>query len=492
MITRFNFLIKSTIFFLFFFASSYYLYSNNYKYEFLTKIILLFLYLIIFFGTTFSIYKIKTNDNLPIFVLTNIYFFLCYLLFFFSNKSLIFPSFSDLELIYVLKIFCYGYIAFVLGYFINHNVFKNLYRKEFKFLNASSNEFFIIGSFCLFINLFFFELFNINKYLSGLSQLRYVFIIIGIGLLAEYLFICLKNKDSILKIFLSCTLIFLSLFSFILNTALSYPFMIMFLIIVYYSYRAKKIYIYPLLIIAALFLFMHMGKYNYRNLVTQNNPKNVLHKTKNIINGQIQVFFKQKHFKKYTQCNNGNSEEDTLNCKIVVNYQLERRIFHSIESLAIVTKLTPNDVPYWDGYSYLILKSKIIPRIFWKEKPNDRLGNEFGQRYNVLTKENKDLGIKRDDSTSWNMPFLNELYVNYGKKGVIYGMFVLGLIFSLVAKIFTISNHQNMEKSVSFFIFVPIFFLESHASLIFGALIQTYLASIILLFILLKVLRKFY
>jgi hypothetical protein len=175
-----------------------------------------------------------------------------------------------------------------------------------------------------------------------------------------------------------------------------------------------------------------------------------------------------------------------------VNYQLERRIFHSIESLAIVTKLTPNDVPYWDGYSYLILKSKIIPRIFWKEKPNDRLGNEFGQRYNVLTKENKDLGIKRDDSTSWNMPFLNELYVNYGKKGVIYGMFVLGLIFSLIAKIFTISNHQNMEKSVSFFIFVPIFFLESHASLIFGALIQTYLASIILLFILLKVLRKFY
>ena len=71
-------------------------------------------------------------------------------------------------------------------------------------------------------------------------------------------------------------------------------------------------------------------------------------------------------------------------------------------------------------------------------------------------------------------------------------MFVLGLIFSLVTKIFTISNHQNMEKSVSFFIFVPIFFLESHASLIFGALIQTYLVAMILLFILLKVLRKFY
>lgn len=490
MITRLNFLIKPSILFLFFFASSYYLYDNNYKYEFSTKIILLFLYLIIFFSIIFGIYKVKINDNLPIFILTNIYFFLCYLLLFFFDKSLIFNALSDLELIYALKIFGYGYIAFVLGYFINHNVVKNLYRKEFKFLNASSNEFFIIGSFCLFINLIVFELFDINKYFSGLSQLRYVFIIIGIGLLAEYLFIFSKNKDSILKIFLSCALIFLSLFSFILNAALSYPFMLMFLIIVYYSYRAKKIYIYPLLIIATIFLFMHMGKYNYRNLVAQNNQKNILYKIKDLISSQTQVFFKQDYVKKYNQCDTSN--EDTVNCKTVVNYQLERRIFHSIESLAIVTKLTPNDVPYWDGYSYLILKSKIIPRIFWKEKPNDRLGNEFGQRYNVLTKENKDLGIKRDDSTSWNMPFLNELYANYGKKGVIYGMFVLGLIFSLVAKIFTISNHQNMEKSVSFFIFVPIFFLESHASLIFGALIQTYLVAMILLFILLKVLRKFY
>ena len=84
------------------------------------------------------------------------------------------------------------------------------------------------------------------------------------------------------------------------------------------------------------------------------------------------------------------------------------------------------------------------------------------------------------------------MYVNYGKKGVIYGMFVIGLIFSLVAKIFTITNHQNMEKSVSFFVFCPIFFLESHSSLIFGALIQSYISVMILLFILLKVLRKFY
>ena len=94
----------------------------------------------------------------------------------------------------------------------------------------------------------------------------------------------------------------------------------------------------------------------------------------------------------------------------------------------MVTKYIPYHARHRNQY-HMFQTIKINPRIFWKDKPNDRLGNEFGQRYNVLTKENKDLGIKRDDSTSWNMPFLNELYANYGKKGVIYGMFVLGLIF---------------------------------------------------------------
>ena len=118
------------------------------------------------------------------------------------------------------------------------------------------------------------------------------------------------------------------------------------------------------------------------------------------------------------------------------------------------------------------------------------MGNEFGHRYTRLTPEIKKLRQKKDVTTSWNMPALNELYVNYGNKGVIYGMFIVGLIFNLIAKIFTVSSVKNIENPISFFIFVPIFFLESHASLIFGAVIQSYIFSMILSFILLKILRK--
>ena len=56
-----------------------------------------------------------------------------------------------------------------------------------------------------------------------------------------------------------------------------------------------------------------------------------------------------------------------------------------------------------------------MPRIFWENKPSDTLGNEFGVRYKVLFDYNT--------TTSWNMPVLNEFYVNFGIIGIVLGMF---------------------------------------------------------------------
>ena len=127
---------------------------------------------------------------------------------------------------------------------------------------------------------------------------------------------------------------------------------------------------------------------------------------------------------------------------------------------------------YWNGYSYKILASKLIPRLFWKDKPSDILGNEFGRRYKVLH--------KNDKSTSWNMPVLNEFYVNFGIKGVIIGMFWVGFLFGFLAKFFSIRNLKNVEGVIAFYLFIPLFFLESHLSLIFGAVLQSYIFSLII------------
>ena len=56
---------------------------------------------------------------------------------------------------------------------------------------------------------------------------------------------------------------------------------------------------------------------------------------------------------------------------------------------------------------------KIDTKGFWKEKPSDTLGNEFGRRYEIVKRINTLHGICS----------LNEFYVNFGLKGVILECF---------------------------------------------------------------------
>ena len=88
----------------------------------------------------------------------------------------------------------------------------------------------------------------------------------------------------------------------------------------------------------------------------------------------------------------------------------KNRLFHSINSLNIISKLTPEIIPFYQGQSYETIYTKFIPRDFWKNKPNDNQGNFWGHRYRVLNPS--------DNVTSWNLPVLNEFYVNFGMLGV--------------------------------------------------------------------------
>ena len=44
-----------------------------------------------------------------------------------------------------------------------------------------------------------------------------------------------------------------------------------------------------------------------------------------------------------------------------------RRINHSATSLVFVADETPEEIPYFNGESYRILATKIIPRFLWKD-----------------------------------------------------------------------------------------------------------------------------
>ena len=108
---------------------------------------------------------------------------------------------------------------------------------------------------------------------------------------------------------------------------------------------------------------------------------------------------------------------------------------------------------------------KINHQIFWAM--NSAKGLKFYMRV--------------DTSTSWNMPVLNEFFVNFGLIGVLTGMFFMGLIFSIIP-IFLNYKYDNYLFIITFITLYPLFYLESHFSIHFGAVLQTFIFLFVYLY----------
>lgn len=484
---------------LFFFFGLFLILKNN---QDLHNLQILFVIFIFVTTTTLIFYSIFQPNNigeLPIIYLFNLYFLICYLGTFFFDKHAIFLhnniTLNDFSL--TINYLFLGYFSFLGGYYLTKLLLKNFKRKSFTYLNCSNNEILILGVATLSSTIILFYFFKIQENFAFLAQIKYPLLLFGTGL-SFYCLVETKNKNMFFYIFL-LLILSIPIILEILSGSFNFPFMIIFLLYIYYSILKKRINLIPFLIIVITFLFIHTGKYEYRSKtwnqtwVNKSIDKSAYEKSKSFVET---YFFKKelhaptnsisKDYFTYQNFTNKIFNINFINRKD--NYRLERRVFHSYWSLLIVTKKTPNQIPYWDGYSYKILATKIIPRVFWKEKPSDTLGNEFGHRYNVLTKETKK--TNKDLTTSWNMPVLNEFYVNFGKWGIIAGMIFLGIIFCFLTKLFSIKEKNNLESVISFFIFVPLFFMESHLSLLFGAIFQSYFFLLIFSFSSVYILRK--
>ena len=484
---------------------------NNSNLNFQSLIFLNILHTIIFcIIMYFYYYPNIAFLRIPIFFLANIYFLFCYIGVFFLDIDLVLNwrtpklyTLANYEL--AISVLFYGYAVFIFGYFLSIFFLRNFQRSGHEFFNLKINEIFIMGNLFIIPSIILFYLVKIQSYFPAIAQLKYPLILTGIGLLTLYLSIK-KKKINYLKNIFCISLIFTPLFLEIITGSYSFPFLIIFLIFIFVSYINKKIFVLPLLVVSLCFLFIHIGKYEFRNITwSKSNSFSDIDKIYVFVNTYKNIISRgTKNFKQVYECKFSIGQNDEY-CAYFKDYQLERRIFHSFESLLFVTRYTKLNenydkeihhgfkyVPFWDGYSYKILITKVIPRIFWKDKPSDRLGNEFGHRYNILAKDNVNKNTIRDEHTSWNMPVLNEFYTNFGKKGVLIGMFLIGLLFGILEKIGSIKNYKNIETIILFFLLVPLFFLESHLSLLFGAVLQSYVFLIIISYFILKVLRKYF
>ena len=142
----------------------------------------------------------------------------------------------------------------------------------------------------------------------------------------------------------------------------------------------------------------------------------------------------------------------------------KKRLFHANTTLQIVTTQTPNIVNFYKGESYKNLLFKFVPRFLYEEKPKEEWGNFWGKRYKILSQD--------DFHTSWNFPILTEFYANFGVKGIIFGMFFLGLITKILLIFLSFNFEQPVLLSMASTVMINFFFLESNLSLTLGAVIQ--------------------
>lgn len=143
--------------------------------------------------------------------------------------------------------------------------------------------------------------------------------------------------------------------------------------------------------------------------------------------------------------------------------RLASRTNHLITFIKMV-ELTPDYVPYWGGYTYNTIYTSLMPRFIFPDKPQKILGQEFGHRYMLLDPS--------DSSTSYNLPMLIEMYINFGPLGVIIGMFILGIILRII---YSLVNHLQCGEGgllMGAIIFINLLNIESDFSLAFGNILQ--------------------
>ncbi|MFQ5964071.1 MAG: hypothetical protein ACE5KZ_07295 [Candidatus Scalinduaceae bacterium] len=133
---------------------------------------------------------------------------------------------------------------------------------------------------------------------------------------------------------------------------------------------------------------------------------------------------------------------------------------NSLLIFAEVVEATPASVPFWRGETYYPLLFKPIPRFLYPGKPIEMTGQTFGHRYGFIH--------ELDTMTSVNLPQLVELYINFGKVGVILGAFFIGTLYRIVQHLF-IHREMGIGAVVAcIYIFNILLVMETGTSQVFG------------------------
>lgn len=130
-----------------------------------------------------------------------------------------------------------------------------------------------------------------------------------------------------------------------------------------------------------------------------------------------------------------------------------------ISIFAHVKAMTPQYSEFWFGDSYATMLHALIPRFLWRDKPVKDLGQRFGHYYEFLDPE--------DLSTSINLPYLVEFYVNFGEAGVVWGMLLVGIFLRIAYKMLNFYGSPKGTVIFAMIAFRPMINIEGDFSLVF-------------------------
>lgn len=451
--------INNLIITIFLFTLLYFFYLFIYN-EIQINLFLSIIFLFFIHYTLFYIYfsSKKELDYIPIYPFICFFYWFTFSLYFYFNQNLepirvdnkyfIYP-----EIIPLIKIFSLGLVCFAFGYFVLNLL--SIKKFSLKLNQINMYEKYVILSFILLI---FFYYINYELELlsfSIFSQLKQPLILF----LLCYFQIKYLVTGNIIFFFSLIILLFLLFTIEVSFGATVFPFLMISALLLLSFYKKRKINLIFLLLISLSIYCVHSLKNTIRletwvTYLKQNQDKSLSHKFEHEQSKNREIFYRLKK-----SADIYINESDLVLDKNKLN-TFKRRLFHSNETLQIVINQTPDKINFYNGESYKNIIYKFIPRILNKNKPIEEWGNFWGKRYGILS--------NNDNVTSWNFPILSEFYANYGIKGIIFGMFFLGIMIKLFVIFFSFNFTQPLLLSMSSTIILNFFFLESNLSLIIG------------------------
>jgi len=157
-------------------------------------------------------------------------------------------------------------------------------------------------------------------------------------------------------------------------------------------------------------------------------------------------------------------------------FETTMRRIDLLRKFAYVHSMTPSEVPFFEGKTYIGFINAFIPRILWPDKPSANNATDMVDfSYKFRSPDDP------HQNTKIGVGLIAEAYANYGWMGVPLVMAIQGMVFSLLHRIL------NGPKSIggrAIYLIVMFAFLNgigTQAIILFGAIIQTVIASALIM-----------